>query len=192
MTQPNPRIPEAKVDEIFLKRWSTRGFSSEPLRTEEINSLFEAARWAPSSFNLQPWLFLYATDGEEREQFNSILVPQNKAWAYRAPLLAFVCAQRVSESNDTIYTAHFDSGAAWMSLAIQAAKMGLWTHAMAGIDREAAHRELKVPREKYDVVCALVAGRQDASVLSGELLELDRPSSRNSLKQIAIKGLFSE
>ena len=89
----NNRQPDADIAPLFTERWSTRAFSSEPLTSEEIKKLFEAARWAPSSGNSQPWMVLYETDGPDREVFNSILLPGNQKWASGVPLLGFFFAK---------------------------------------------------------------------------------------------------
>ncbi len=78
---PNTRTPESEVDSMFTDRWSPRAFLSDPLPEQQIKSLFEAARWAPSCFNEQPWLFIYATEPEKRDQLVSALVPKNQRWA---------------------------------------------------------------------------------------------------------------
>ena len=85
--QPNPRVPEVEVDAMFVDRWSPRSFSPAPLDEKQIQALFEAARWAPSCFNDQPWLFRYAVSPQDRERFLSALVEKNQQWAGRAPLL---------------------------------------------------------------------------------------------------------
>ena len=74
----NKRIPENKIEEDFLKRWSPRAFSSKPVENEKLLSVFEAAKWAPSCYNDQPWMFLYATKEEDLKVFRSILVEQNQ------------------------------------------------------------------------------------------------------------------
>ena len=89
---PNPRVAAARVDALFIDRWSPRSFSPEPLTDADIASMFEAARWAPSSSNVQPWRFLYETDGPDREVFDSILNPRNREWASKAPFLGFLFA----------------------------------------------------------------------------------------------------
>ena len=130
----NPRIASADVDPLFINRWSPRSFSDEPLTDAEIASLFEGARWSPSSFNRQPWLFVYETDGPDRELFDSILMEGNRVWASKAPLVGFIFAETKSDDGRRNRVAQFDSGAAWMSLALQARSMGLYTHGMGGID----------------------------------------------------------
>jgi nitroreductase len=91
---PNLRSAEAEVDSMFIDRWSPRAFLPDPLPEHQIQTLFEAARWAPSCFNEQPWLFLYATHPEDRKVFASILVKRNQLWASQAPLLIFAIASR--------------------------------------------------------------------------------------------------
>jgi len=107
---------------MFLDRWSPRALSPEPISEHHLAALFEAARWAPSCYNEQPWLFLYATSMEDRQRFASALVEKNRAWASRAPLLVFLATRRHFASNGKPNRhAGFDAGAAWMALAIQAA-----------------------------------------------------------------------
>ena len=192
LTEPSKlRKPEAPVDSMFIERWSPRAFSQEPLSDEEISSLFEAARWAPSSYNLQPWLFLYATNGPTRETFNSILFPLNRDWAANAPLLVFLLSRITDDKGGSIPTGRFDSGAAWMSLAFQASIMGLVTHAMAGFDIDAAYEKLKIPRDRYEVECAIAAGHQgDASSLAEFLRQREQPNLRMPLNRVAFSGTF--
>jgi nitroreductase len=189
MTQTNNRTasPEgAGIDPIFLDRWSTRAFSSEPLSQTEIDTLFEAARWAPSSGNSQPWLFLYATDGPEREVFNSLLRPGNQTWATAAPLLVFIAARNNDGKGRVFRTGQFDTGAAWMSIAIQANKMGLFTHAMSGILVDEVHDKLDLPRDEFDVLAGLAIGRMgDASNLAEELQAREQPNDRKPLSEIS-------
>ncbi len=181
--------PEAAgVDPIFLERWSTRAFSPEPLSQTEIDTLFEAARWAPSSGNSQPWLFLYATDGPERDLFNSLLRPGNQTWATAAPLLIYIAARKGNAEGRVFRTGQFDTGAAWMSIAIQANKMGLYTHAMGGILIEDVHDKLSLPRDEFDVVAGLVVGRLgESSELPEDLQSREEPSGRKPLSEIAMR-----
>lgn len=176
------------LDQVFLNRWSTRAFSSEPLSDGEINTLFEAARWAPSSSNSQPWLFLYATDGPERDLFNSLLRPGNQTWATAAPLLVFIAAEKGNDEGRVYRTNQFDSGAAWMSIAIQASKMGMFTHAMGGIEIDQVHEKLNLPSDKYDVIAAIAIGRRgDPSGLAEDLQGREKPNDRKPLSEVAKK-----
>ncbi len=190
----NPRVATARVDAQFIDRWSPRSFAPEPLTAAEIASLFEAARWAPSSSNLQPWLFLYETDGPDRPVFDAILKPGNRVWAAQAPLLAFLFARIRTEDGREPRTAQFDAGAAWMSLALQAHTMGISTHAMAGIDVDAAHAKLGVDAEHHAAMCAFAAGRiGPRAALPPELQAREQPrDDRRALAEIARRGILRQ
>lgn len=195
MTETNGRKVSAEaacLNPLFLERWSTRAFSPEPLTADEIHSLFEAARWAPSASNSQPWLFLYATDGPERELFNSLLRPGNQKWATSAPLLAFIVARKGNDEGRVFRTGQFDTGAAWMSLALQASTMGLYTHAMGGIEVDEVHEKLGLPKDRFDVMVGLAVGRRgDTSILADDLQLKEKPSDRVPLTQIARRWSIS-
>ncbi len=195
MTPSEGRVPTPgtdKLDRVFVERWSTRAFSPEPLSQEEIDTLFEAARWAPSSNNSQPWLFLYATDGPERELFNSLLRPGNRTWAPSAPLLVFVATLKGNDEGRVFRTGQFDAGAAWMSLAIQATKMGLHTHAMGGINIDDVHEKLDLPEDRYDVLVGIAIGRRgEISGLADDLQAREKPNNRKPLEAIAHRWSIS-
>ena len=183
------RIAEAPVEHLFIDRWSPRSFADTALTDDEISTMFEGARWAPSSFNRQPWLFVYETDGPDRALFNSILFDRNQLWASKAPLLGFIFARTVDDDGRELRTAEFDTGAAWMGLALSAATLGIYTHGMAGIDRDAAHVKLGVPSENWKVMCGFAAGRigpKDA--LPAEMQAVEAPSGRNSQLVFVRKG----
>ena len=184
---PNPRSAEVEVDSIFTDRWSPRAFLPDPLPGHQIQALFEAARWAPSCFNEQPWFFLYATEPEDREIFASILVKKNQVWAGRAPLLMFVIARRkFQQSGKENRHAPFDTGAAWLSLALQARRFGLYAHAMAGFNLAKAHQVLGVPQEDYHIMAAIAVGRKgDEEHLPEDLRQMEAPNSRKPLSEVA-------
>ena len=183
----NPRVPEAQVDSMFLDRWSPRAFLDEPIPEHQIKTLFEAARWAPSCFNEQPWLFLYATELEQRKIFTSLLLEKNQRWAANAPLLIFVVARRkFMKGGAHNRHAKFDAGAAWMSLALQARKLGLYAHAMAGFHLEKSYQVLGVPKEDYVVIAAVAVGRLgDSSRLPDDLREMELPKDRKAPAEVA-------
>ena len=184
------RNAEAKVDDLFINRWSPRAFSDKPVPPEILESLFEAARWAPSCFNEQPWLFLYAVKDDHRAKFLSILAEKNQAWAQNAPVLAFVFAKRHFDYNKKPNDwAPFDSGAAWMSLTIQARLHGLYTHGMAGYSRGRIYEELGVDKEKYEAIAAIAIGYiGDPSMLDEEQRQAEHPSGRKPLAEVALEG----
>ena len=173
----NSRTPDWDVDSMFIDRWSPRGFASEPLTEREVHTLFEAARWAPSCYNEQPWRFVYATEPQDRARLAACLVAKNQAWAGRAPLLMFLLARRnfAKTGKENRHAPH-DAGAAWMALALQARKFGLYAHAMAGFNLDKAYETLGVSREEYLVMTAIAVGRLgDASGLPEDLRAMEAP-----------------
>ena len=188
----NPRIPTVDVDSQFLDRWSPRAFDPTPLSADQLATLFEAARWAPSCYNDQPWLFVYAVTDEDRARFAEALVPANQLWASRAPLLLFVlCRRRFAHNDQENRHAPFDTGAAWLALALQARKLGLHAHAMAGFSRQKAHENLGVPAEDYDIMAAVAVGRRGAAeLLPPEVAARELLSERKPLQEVAREGRF--
>ena len=188
----NSRTPQADVDPMFLDRWSPRAYRPDPIAQHELMSLFEAARWAPSCFNEQPWVFLYAVSEDDRRRFAEALVEKNRQWAAAAPVLLFVAARRAfSHNGKPNRHGGFDAGAAWMSLALQARKRGLHAHAMAGFDQEKAHEVLALPPEEFAIFAAVAIGRRgDPGDLPPDCAKGEQPSSRKDLNAVAIEGRF--
>ena len=184
---PNDRVAEVEVDSMFTDRWSPRAFLSDPLSELQIKALFEAARWAPSCFNEQPWLFVYATEAEQRRELASVLVAKNQRWAAKCPLLLFVLARRqFKEGGRENRHAPFDAGSAWMSLALQARRLGLYAHAMAGFSIKKAYEVLGVPEEDYHIMAAIAVGRKgDADELPEDLRAMESPNERKPLDAVA-------
>jgi nitroreductase len=186
------RVSEAVVAPLFLSRWSSRAFSPDSLQPGELASLFEAARWAPSASNSQPWLFIYADGDPELSSFRELLRDSNRRWADRAPALAFVFASKQKEDGTPNRSALFDAGAAWMSLALQAHVLGLNVRAMGGIHRERVFEVLSVPVDQYELGCGIAIGRPgDAAALPVDLRERERPNTRKPAASVALRGRFS-
>lgn len=187
------RQPDAAVSRLFLERWSPRAFASRPVDDETLRSLFEAARWAPSCYNEQPWRFVFADREPEFAAFRDALGTFNQEWAAHAPVLAFLAARLAFERNGKPNRwAEMDCGAAWMGLALQARILGLAAHAMAGFDEERAHDATGIPRETHRVLCAIAIGWPgDAASLPPALAEREAPSERRSLARIAERGRFT-
>lgn len=194
----NKRETQAQVDAQFLERWSPRAFDERPVSARDIESLFEAARWAPSSYNEQPWHFLYAAEGqssaEELERFRALLLEGNRAWAGRAPVLIFILARRHFAHNGKESRTHaFDTGLGAMSLILQAEKLGLCSHAMGGIHLDRVYEELEIPKDRFEVICALAVGHRGAAeILPEELRAKEKPSGRKPLAEVAVRGAFAE
>jgi nitroreductase len=186
----NPRIPAHEVDATFTDRWSPRSFLEKELTDEQVFALFEAARWAPSCFNDQPWDFRYARSKSDRDLFAQALVEKNRLWAMRAPLLIYVSA-RLHFGGGSKPNRHgqFDAGAAWMSLALQARRLGLYAHAMAGFDVKKAHALLNLPEDEYEVMAAIAVGhRGGASMLTEDMAAMETPNGRKTYAEVVGEG----
>jgi nitroreductase len=186
------RKPEHEIDELFLERWSPRAMSGEGVSEEELMSLFEAARWAPSSFNNQPWRILYARrDTEHWPVFFGLLVEGNQVWAKDAAALLLFVSKETFDFNGKPYPTHsFDTGAAWENLALQATLGGLVTHGMQGFDYERARTELNIP-EGFRVEAMAAVGRPgDPSTLPERARAREAPNDRKPLSEITCEGPF--
>ena len=178
---------------VFLDRWSSRAMSGEALSGAELMTLFEAARWAPSSGNFQPWRFLYARrDTDFWPAFLDLLNPGNRTWAERAAALVLVISRTHFEGDGRPFVTHaYDAGAAWQNLALQASLSNLVAHGIGGFDYQRARRVLRVPAA-YAVEAMIVIGKQgDAAGLSESLQKREIPNDRRPLAQSVCEGPFS-
>lgn len=178
----------------LLERWSPRAFNGEVLSEEEIHTLLEAARWAPSSYNNQPWVFLYALKGSPAwDLFFAPLIDFNKGWVKNAGALVAVLSRKLFYHNDKPCRTHsFDTGAAWMSLALEARHQGLYAHGMEGFDYDLLRKNLEVPSD-YEVEAMLAVGKPgDKSILPEEMQKREFPADRKALEDIAWSGSFSQ
>ena len=186
------RRPDNPVEAMIYHRWSPRAMSGESLTDSELMRLFEAARWAPSSFNEQPWRFVYARrDAEHWPRFFELLSDGNRRWAGAAAVLIVVVSRTSFERNGNPSRTHsYDTGAAWQNLALQGSRMGLVVHGMAGFDYERARDVLGVP-EEYAVEAMIAVGRPaPAETLPEPLRERELPSGRKSVAEFAFPGAF--
>jgi nitroreductase len=184
------------IHELLSQRWSPRAFCDKPVEPEKLLSLLEAARWAPSSSNEQPWRFIIATrdNPAEFEKVLACLMEGNVAWAKRAYALILTAAERkFDRSGQPNRHAFHDVGSATENLAIQATALGLVVHPMAGIYPQKARETFGIP-EDYDVVAALAVGYPaDASSLSAELRERElAPRKRKPLEEMVFTGRWGQ
>lgn len=151
------------VSPIFLERWSARSLTGEGIGDADLLTLFEAARWAPSGFNQQPWRFVYAKrDTDTFPLFLTLLAETNRAWAEKAAAIVFVLSEKRFERDGTWHdsTSHvFDTGAAAFSLSLQASILGWNTRTVGGIHRAEAKAALGVP-DDYSINVAIIIGRR--------------------------------
>ncbi|MFA6194468.1 MAG: nitroreductase family protein [Patescibacteria group bacterium] len=186
------RKSELPITPLILNRWSPRALSGEKMGDEELLSLFEAAKWAPSAFNSQPWRFIYVKNGTPSwDKIFSTLANGNKIWTAKAAALVLVISRNNFEYNDRPNpTASFDCGAAWQSLALEASARGLVAHAMSGFDFDAARANFKIPEDyQPEVVVALGhLGKKDD--LPEDFQKIEFPSDRKKVQEIISEGEF--
>jgi len=187
------RAADHEILPLFLNRWSPRSMTGEALSDAELLPLFEAARWAPSSFNGQLWRFIVGRrqNAAEWERFVGLLAPANQAWAKQAAALVAVAARKSFEYNDRPSITHaFDAGAAWENLALEAARRGLVAHGMEGFDYERARAELGIPAE-FDVLAMIAIGKRGPrEALPEKLAKAEEPNARRPLREIVFAGAF--
>lgn len=187
------RRPEYPVDDIFVDRWSPRAMSGEEIGETELMSLFEAARWAPSSYNNQPWRILYARrDSAHWPLFFDLLVESNRAWARNAAVLLVLISKTTFDHNGKPSITHsFDTGAAWQNLALQGFSRGYVVHGMQGFSYERAREELHIPTEYRVEAMAAIGKPGRKEELPGELQQREAPNDRRGLRNTVCNGPFS-
>lgn len=181
------------IQPLLLSRVSYRAFSDERLTEEELMALFEAARWSPSSYNNQPWRFVYARRGEaEWDTLFNVLGDFNKSWCKRADTLVLVVSRSLfSHNNKPSATARFDTGAAWMSLAFEAHARNIIAHGMQGFDYEAIKKDLKIP-DIFTVEAMIAIGKPgNKEDLPEDIRAKEVPSTRKPLNEILSQGKFT-
>ena len=186
------RIGDYPINPLILGRWSPRAMTGESLEEREFMPLFEAARWAPSAYNNQPWRFLYAKrETPEWDLFFNLLIDFNKSWCKNASLLGLILARTTFEKTGKPSITHaFDTGAAWENLFLEGTTRGLVVHGMQGFDYEKAKRSLNVPEDFAVLAMFAVGKRALKETLPQDLQEKEVPSSRKKLSEIVFKGTF--
>ena len=181
-----------KINPIILNRWSPRSMSGEEITDEQLMALFEAARWAPSSYNNQPWRFIYAKRNTKHwDAIFNLMGDFNKSWTKNAAaLIVIVSKNTFDHDNKPSVTHSFDTGAAWENLALQAEDLGLVSHGMQGFDYGKAKNDLAIP-EGYSVEALVAIGKKGRKEdLPKELQDKEMPSQRKPLKDIMMEGRF--
>ncbi|MER5174821.1 MAG: nitroreductase family protein [Candidatus Nitrosocosmicus sp.] len=188
------RKSDFKINPLILTRWSPRSMTGEELDDNTIMSLFEAARWAPSSFNNQPWRFIYAKRNTAYwDSLFNLLAEPNKLWAKNAALLAVVISSKNFEHNGKYSITHqYDAGAAWENLALEATTRDLVAHGMQGFDYQKTRDNLKIP-DDFDVMAMIAIGKKGPKEnLPPNLLERENPNDRKPLNEIVMEGSFKK
>jgi nitroreductase len=167
--------------------------SGQPITHDELMTLFDAARWAPSSFNSQPWRFIYALRNTPAwTKLFSLLIPFNQTWTKNAAALVVIVSRKTFEQGNKPSPTHsFDSGAAWENIALQAQRMELVAHGMSGFDMERAKIELNIPEEfSVEAMCA-IGKKGNLEDLPEDLRAREIPSDRKPLSELVFEGSFT-
>jgi nitroreductase len=181
------------VNALFVDRWSPRAMSGEAITATELMHLFEAARWAPSSYNAQPWRMLYAPrNSAEWPMFLNLLSESNKAWARNAGALVLFVSKKINDRTGQPSVTHsFDTGAAWAFFALQGHLSGYAVHGMQGFDYARAQRELEVPDE-FRVEAMVAVGKPGPKeTLAPPLQERETPNDRRPLSETVCEGRWA-
>ncbi len=187
------RQADKEIEDLFLNRWSPRSLSEEILSEDLVLTVLEAARFAPSAFNEQPWRFIYSLRPDQAF-FNILecLVEFNQAWAKRAGALIVVLAKKnFSHNNQINQTASFDTGAAWQNLALQARALNLVAHGMSGVNFKELRAKLVI-NEEYAIMAVVALGQPgDINQLAEELKNKEEPSGRMKLAKTVGRDKFN-
>jgi nitroreductase len=187
---------EVAIHDLLSSRWSPRAVSNEAVSREQLHSVLEAARWAPSSFNMQPWRFMTFDRNRDAAAFQkafATLVPFNQGWNANVPVLICALAKTVTPKGDVNRTAAYDTGAAAMSLVLQAHALGLVSHQMTGFDINAFREAFSVPAD-VEVIAMISLGHYcDPATLDAALQERESaPRTRAALGEIAFDGAWGK
>lgn len=185
------RRPDYPVDPLFTDRWSPRAMSGEEIPEQNLMTILEAARWAPSSNNNQPWRILYARRNTRHWQlFFDLLTDSNKVWNVNAAVLLVMISKNTFENGRPSRTHSYDTGAAWENIALQGNLKGYVVHGMQGFDYEKARISLNIP-DGYTVEAMAAIGKPgNRDDLPEQLKAREYPSDRRPLKETAIEGPF--
>jgi nitroreductase len=186
------RQAEYPIEQLIIDRWSPRAMSGESIEPNELMRLFEAARWAPSSFNAQQWRALYARrETEHWPTFFNLLVEANQTWAKDAAALVLFISRKNFEHNDEPSITHsYDCGAAWQNFALQGFRQGLVIHGMEGFDYDRARYALMIPAEFEIQAMAAVGKTGNPETLPDKLRAKETPNDRRKVSESICEGRF--
>ena len=187
-----PAPSDYPVHELIRERWSPRAFADKPVPQDVLRSIFEAARWAPSSNNEQPWAYLIATK-EDKDGFAkmlSVLVEFNVGWAKSAPVLALAVANlSFAKNNAPNRNAQYDTGAATALLSVEATAHGLAVHQMAGFDPEKARQVFGIPAGREAIAAIAIGYPGDPASLPQPLKDREMaPRTRKPIAEFVMAG----
>jgi len=188
------RKSDYPINPLILNRWSPRSMTGESMTEEELLPLFEAARWAPSCYNNQPWIFIYAhRDTPEWKPLFDLMVEFNQSWTKNAAVLLVIISKKTYYKNGKPAQTHsYDTGAAWMALALEGSSRGYVVHGMQGFDYDKAQKTLQIPDDYQVEAMAAIGKRAPKEKLPPELQTQEVPSPRRPVQQIIMIGKFEK
>ncbi len=189
--KPTQRRSTYPIHPLVLHRWSPRAMSGEPMTDEEFMPLLEAARWAPSSYNSQPWRFIYVKrDTPEWPILFDLLIDFNQAWCKNAAVLVLTLSKKNFDNGKPSATHSFTAGAAWENLSLEGAARRYGVHGMQGFDYEKAYAACNIPSD-YQVEAMTAIGKPgDPASLPKEMQDKEHPSERKPLADLIFHGTF--
>ncbi|CAG2170309.1 unnamed protein product [Oppiella nova] len=185
------RKPERPIHPLLLSRTSPREMTGQEVSDDELRVMFEAARWAPSHYNLQPWRFVYAKRNTTHWQpFMDLLWPLNQQWAQTAGALVIVLSNKwwlYKGEKQLIPTHSYDTGAAWISMALEGTARGLVVHGMGGFDYDKAYQLLGVIKDTHNIDAMIAIGKRPAKE---DRKQQEAISQRNPIDKFVFEGVF--
>jgi len=180
------------VHPLIASRWSPRAFDSKPIEKEKLQRIFEAARWAASSSNLQPWYFLVGFKGDHvYQKILDTLVEFNQLWAVSAPILVLAISKTTNARGDQSRTYAYDLGQAVATLSLQAISEGLYTHQMGGFDSSVVSVALEIPDDYKVLVVFAIGYLGDTEILPPNLHKLEMsPRTRRPIAETVFTESF--
>ena len=188
----NQRQAKYDIEPNLLKRYSTRSFLEKEVEDKKLKAMIEAASWATSAANWQPWHFIVMKSASERERLVDTLFEGNSIWCQYVPTFIVITSRKTHEETNRPIASHaFDAGAAWGIMSMEGYRQGLMTHPMSGFDQDDLREVLSLPSD-YDIQAVVAVGYYDENYinLTDELKEREVPSLRKSVDQIMSFGRF--
>lgn len=175
------------IMKVIKDRWSPRAFSDDEVKEEDLLAILEAARYAPSCFNEQPWRFIIGK-GNTLKLLQKTLMPRNLMWAGKAPVLILIACKTTFDHNGKVNSyAEYDTGTAWGFLSLEATKRGLYTHAMAGFNKDVAKDILELDDSIEPIAMIAVGYPGDVNHLNEMFIDMEKPNTRKSIKELIIE-----
>ena len=181
-----PAITTIDIHPVIKNRWSPRSFSDKAITTEQLQRIFEAARWAPSSFNEQPWRFIVGIKGDDTwNKLHESLVEFNQIWAGNAPVLALAIGKKTSAKGEKNAVYQYDVGQSMAYITLQAEAEGLRSHQMGGFSRTKARELFNIPEDFEPMVMTAIGYQDEADKLKPDFADMEKqPRARMPLEEL--------